>query len=81
MDTSRESGWNKEAAAACNDTGGLARHRPRTYEKAERKGNAFSEERAMPCELICGYSSLGTFGRNIGNIGIIDHISAECEFK
>ena len=29
------SGWNKEAAAACNDTGGLARLLSCTYEKAK----------------------------------------------
>ena len=27
----------KKATAACNDAGGLARHRPRTYEKSEEK--------------------------------------------
>ena len=35
LDTSRESGWENEAAAACNDTGGLARLLSCTYEKAK----------------------------------------------
>ena len=40
--TSRESGWNKEAAAVCNDAAGLARSRSRTHEKDEKKKMCFS---------------------------------------